>query len=31
MVELDACATDMMEAVADSIAWLARHGLAEAR
>ena len=31
VVELDACATDMMEAVADSIAWLARHGLAEAR
>ena len=28
VVELDACATDMMEAVADSISWLTSHGLA---
>ena len=26
VVELDACATDMMEAVADSITWLTDHG-----
>ncbi len=29
IVELDRCATDMMTAVADSLAWLAAHGLAE--
>ena len=28
VVELDACATDMMEAVADSISWLTSQGLA---
>ena len=28
VVELDACATDMMEAVGDSITWLTSHGLA---
>ena len=28
VVELDACATDMMEAVADSLTWLVNHGLA---
>ncbi len=28
VVELDACATDMMEAVADSVTWLTSHGLA---
>jgi sugar phosphate isomerase/epimerase len=29
VVELDACATDIMEAVADSLAWLVNHGLAD--
>jgi sugar phosphate isomerase/epimerase len=29
VVELDACATDMMEAVADSLTWLVNHGLAD--
>jgi sugar phosphate isomerase/epimerase len=29
VVELDRCATDMLTAVADSLAWLAGHGLAE--
>ena len=29
VVELDRCATDMMTAVGDSLAWLAAHGLAE--
>ena len=29
IVELDRCATDMMTAVGDSLAWLAAHGLAE--
>ena len=29
VVELDRCATDMMTAVADSLAWLAAHGLAQ--
>jgi sugar phosphate isomerase/epimerase len=28
VVELDACATDMMTAVADSLTWLVNHGLA---
>jgi sugar phosphate isomerase/epimerase len=30
VVELDACATDMMTAVADSLTWLVNHGLADA-
>jgi len=30
VVELDACATDMMTAVGDSITWLVNHGLAAA-
>jgi sugar phosphate isomerase/epimerase len=30
VVELDACATDMMDAVADSLTWLVSHGLADA-
>ena len=30
VVELDTCATDMMEAVADSLTWLVNHGLADA-
>jgi sugar phosphate isomerase/epimerase len=29
VVELDACATDMMEALADSITWLTSHGQGE--
>jgi len=29
IVELDRCATDMLTAVGDSLAWLAAHGLAE--
>lgn len=29
VVELDQCATDMMTAVAESLAWLAAHGLAQ--
>jgi len=29
VVELDRCATDMLTAVGDSLAWLAEHGLAE--
>ena len=29
VVELDRCATDMLTAVGDSLAWLAAHGLAE--
>ncbi len=29
VVELDRCATDMMTAVGDSLAWLAAHGLAD--
>ena len=29
VVELDRCATDMMTAVGDSLAWLASHGLAQ--
>jgi sugar phosphate isomerase/epimerase len=29
IVELDRCATDMLTAVGDSLAWLASHGLAE--
>ena len=29
VVELDRCATDMLTAVGDSLAWLASHGLAE--
>ena len=28
VVEFDACATDVMEAVADSLTWLVNHGLA---
>ncbi len=28
VVEFDACATDVMEAVADSLTWLVTHGLA---
>ena len=31
VVELDACATDMMAAVADSLTWLVNHGLADAQ
>jgi sugar phosphate isomerase/epimerase len=30
VVEFDACATDVLEAVADSLAWLVNHGLADA-
>ena len=30
VVELDRCATGMMDAVADSLAWLVNHGLADA-
>ena len=29
VVEFDACATDVMEAVADSLTWLVNHGLAD--
>jgi hypothetical protein len=29
VVELDRCATDMMTAVGDSLAWLASQGLAQ--
>jgi hypothetical protein len=29
IVELDRCATDMLTAVGDSLAWLASHDLAE--
>jgi len=31
VVELDRCATDMMTAVGDSLAWLAARGLAQPR
>jgi hypothetical protein len=30
IVELDRCATDVLTAVSDSIAWLTEHGLATA-
>ena len=31
MVELDSCATDMLTAVRESLAWLTEHGLARRR